>query len=479
MALEQRVDLKLTQRLALTPQLKLQIKLLQLPQLELSQYIQLELMENPFLEVDEDYGVCQETEGTLQDWEPLIVDKIEKLVIDDYFAQRADDGRDLGYFNPGVEEKPSFELFYSTTTDLHEYLLWQLRLCNASDEVRKIAEIVIGNIDEDGYLRANEEEISKLSGADISEVKEAIQLVQSFEPAGVCAKDLKECLSLQLKALECKDPTVYLIIQEHLEDIQKKRYEKIAKKFGISVDEVCDKIRLIEKLDPKPGRNFSRPIPSQIVPDVYVEKTEEGYRIILNDEGIPKLRLSKLYKDLLLAKHLSVEERKFLKEKFKNAVELLKSIEQRNKTIYKVTESIIRFQKEFFDNGPGHLKPLTLKDLANHLGVHESTISRVTSNKYIACEHGVFNFRYFFTNAITSEKGEISSVQVKELIQKIIAEENPQKPYSDQEISEILKKKGIDIARRTVAKYREELRIPSKALRKQKNFMEGRDENNY
>ncbi|MEN2986456.1 MAG: RNA polymerase factor sigma-54 [Thermodesulfovibrionaceae bacterium] len=478
MAIEQRVDLKLTQRLALTPQLRLQIKLLQLPQIELSQYIQLEVMENPFLEIEEDYETQEELETPLQDFEPIIIDRIEKLIIDEYFAQRADDGRDLGYFNPGVEEKPSFELFCSTTTDLYDHLLWQLRLSNAPDDVRKVAEVVIGNVDENGYLKAEEAEIAKLAEVEISLVKQAIQLVQSFDPPGVCARDLKECLDIQLKALQCSDSLIYLIVQEFLEDIQKKKYEKIAKKLGISVEEVLDKVKIIEKLDPKPGRNFSKPVPSQIIPDVYVEKTEDGYRVILNDEGIPKLRLSKFYRDLILAKQLSHQERKFLKEKFKNAVELLRSIEQRNKTIYRVTKSIIKFQKDFFENGPGYLKPLTLKDLAADLGVHESTISRVTSNKYLACEHGVFNFRYFFTSALSSQQGEISSSVVKELIQKIVAEENPMKPYSDQEISDILKKKGIIIARRTVAKYREELRIPSQFLRKQKNFREDKDEDN-
>ncbi|MGB9891583.1 RNA polymerase factor sigma-54 [Thermodesulfovibrio yellowstonii] len=471
MGLEQRTDLRLTQKLALTPQLQLQLKLLQLPQLELSQYIQLELMENPILELDEETENIQENEVSSEEYEePVAVDKLEKIMIDEYFAERADDGRDLGYFNPGVEEKPSFELFYSTTTDLWEHLLWQLRLSKAPDKIRAVAEVVIGNIDEDGYLKATEEEIAKMSDTDNETVKQAIALVQEFDPAGVAARDIKECLILQIKALGLGDTLVQSFIEEHLEDIKKKKYENIAKRFGISIDEVIKSVKIIEKLEPRPGRNFSKTQVNIPVPDVYVTKVEGEYQIILNDEGIPKLRLSKIYRELFTEKNLPVQEKKYLREKFKNAVELLRSIEQRNKTIYRVTESLVKFQKEFFDKGVSYLKPLNLKDIAQDLGLHESTISRVTSNKYLACEHGLFNFRFFFSNALSSNHGGISTTLVKDLIQKIINEENHTNPLSDKEISDMLKKQGIDIARRTVAKYREELKIPPKPLRKLKNY---------
>lgn len=257
MGLEQRTDLRLTQKLALTPQLQLQLKLLQLPQLELSQYIQLELMENPILELDEETENIQENEVSSEEYEePVAVDKLEKIMIDEYFAERADDGRDLGYFNPGVEEKPSFELFYSTTTDLWEHLLWQLRLSKAPDKIRAVAEVVIGNIDEDGYLKATEEEIAKMSDTDNETVKQAIALVQEFDPAGVAARDIKECLILQIKALGLGDTLVQSFIEEHLEDIKKKKYENIAKRFGISIDEVIKSVKIIEKLEPRPGETF-------------------------------------------------------------------------------------------------------------------------------------------------------------------------------------------------------------------------------
>lgn len=472
MGLEQRTDLRLTQKLALTPQLQLQLKLLQLPLLELSQYIQLELMENPLLELDEEAENIQESEVSSEEHEELVaVDKLEKIMIDEYFAERADDGRDLGYFNPGVEEKPSFELFYSATSDLWEHLLWQLRLSKAPDKIRAVAEVVIGNIDEDGYLKATEEEIAKMSDTDNETVKKAIALVQEFDPVGVAARDIKECLILQVKALGLENTLIQYFIEEHLEDIKKKKYENIAKKFGVSIDEVIKAVKIIEKLEPRPGRNFSKTMVNIPVPDVYVNKVEGEHQIILNDEGIPKLRLSKIYKELFLTeKKLPIQEKKYLREKFKNAVELLRSIEQRNKTIYRVTESLVKFQREFFDKGVSYLKPLNLKDIAADLGLHESTVSRVTSNKYLACEHGLFNFRFFFSNALSSNYGGISTTLVKDLIQKIINEENHANPLSDKEISDILKKQGIDIARRTVAKYREELKIPPKPLRKLKNY---------
>lgn len=471
MTLEQRTELRLTQKLILTPQLQLQLKLLQLPQLELSQYIRLELMENPLLELDEDMEYAEEFEKILDEKEEEVFrDKLGKIIIDEYFAERADDGRDLGYFNPGIDEKPSFELFYSKTEDLQEHLLWQLRLCRAQDKIRAVAEIVIGNIDEDGYLKATDEEIMALSNADAETVKSAIKLVQEFDPPGVGARDIKECLILQIKNLGLTNTVVQHIIEQHLEDIQKKKYEKIAKKFNISINDVINAVKIIEKLEPRPGRNFFNPPVYIPVPDVYVKKIEDEYQIILNEEGIPKLRLSKLSRELFREKDLSIQEKKYLKEKFKNAVELLKGIEQRNRTLYKVTECLVKLQREFFDKGISFLKPLNLRDISEELGLHESTISRVTSNKYLSCEYGVFSFKFFFGNALSSDHGEISVTFVKELIQKIINNESPDKPLSDREISEMLRKQGIDIARRTVAKYREELRIPPKSLRKTKNY---------
>lgn len=471
MALEQRIDLRLTQKLALTPQLQMQLKLLQLPQLELSQYIQLEILENPLLEVEEEEEIKIDFhEENLEEREPVLIDKIDKIIIDDYFSDRADDGRDLGYYNPGIDEKPNFELFCAKSTDLWDHLIWQLRLSNADDRVRLVAEIVIGNIDEDGYLKASEEEIAKIAEADLETVREAISLVQDFDPPGVAARDLRECLLLQVKALGLHNSVVNLIISEHLEDVQKKRYEKLSKKFNLPMEDILNAIKIIEKLEPRPGRNFASTTSSIPVPDVYIKRVDDSYQIILNEEGLPKIRLSNLYKEMLEAKKLSSEERRFIKEKFKRAIELLRGLEQRNRTIYRVAESLLKFQRDFFEKGMNFLKPLNLRDIAEDLGLHESTISRVTSNKYLACDHGIFSFKFFFTNALPSKTGSVSTSTVKELIRKIIEKEEPSNPLSDSDIAELLKKEGIDIARRTVAKYREELKIPPKSIRRVKKY---------
>jgi RNA polymerase sigma-54 factor len=472
MALESRLDLKLSQKLILTPQLQQAIKLLQMPQIELAQSLNQELIENPFLEeVAED----QETEGCREEDENISVRDdmelpLEDLVnfgVDEYFEERSSDGRDLGYFAPDVEEQPSYEIFYTRKPDLYDHLLWQLRLSSADDELRKIAEAAIGNIDEDGYLRATEEEIAASFDVSVDKVRAAISLVQSFDPPGVGARDLKECLLLQLNALNLGGTLIEKIVTNNIEDLQKKRYSSIAKQYDSPVDDIMAAVKIIEGLEPRPGRMFFSGETNYIVPDVFINRTDGEYEIILNDDGIPKLRLNNGYRKLLLKKgELTKEEREFLKEKLKRAAELIKSLDQRNRTIYRVAESILKFQRDFFDNGVRYLKPLNLKDVAVDISMHESTISRVTSNKFLACNHGVFSFRFFFSSAIQSETGEVSSTSVKDIIKKIVSEEDPKKPLSDQMIADRLKNQNITIARRTVAKYREELKISPQNQRK-------------
>jgi RNA polymerase sigma-54 factor len=250
-------------------------------------------------------------------------------------------------------------------------------------------------------------------------------------------------------------------------ELEGKKYKQLAVKFKTSIDDILAAIKIIEGLEPRPGRNFSSDEPVHIIPDVYVEESDGSFIITLNDEGIPRLRLSNYYRKLLANKNaLGPEEKQFLEEKLRSAVWLLKSLDQRNKTIYRVTESIMKFQEDFFRKGHKYLKPLNLKDIAEDMGMHESTISRVTSNKYIQCPQGLLSFRFFFSNAVSSEEGDISSSTVKDLIKKIVSEENPQKPINDKKIVEILKEKGINVARRTAAKYRDEMKIPSHIKRK-------------
>ncbi len=473
MALESRLDLRLAQKLILTPQLQQAIKLLQMPQLELAQTLNNELIENPFLE--EEFEEAEVEEHTVEDTTPSIaaddaempLEGLMNFSVDEYFEERSSDGRDLGYFTPDIEEQPSYELFCSKKPNLYDHLLWQLRLSTADDGIRKVAEAVIGNIDEDGYLRATDEELVSVTGADIDTVRSAIALVQGFDPPGVGARDLKECLLLQLKVLNLSGTLVEKIIINNMEDLQKKKYSSIAKQYNSPMDDIIAAVKIIEGLDPRPATGFSNVETNYIVPDVFISKTEEGYQIILNEDGLPRLRLNSSYRKLLLRKEsLTKEEREFLKEKLRLATELIKSLDQRNRTIYKVSESILKFQKEFFDMGVQSLRPLNLRDVASDINMHESTVSRVTSNKFLACNHGVFSFRFFFSSAIQSETGEVSSTSVKDIIKKIVSEEDPQRPLSDQMIADRLKNQNITIARRTVAKYREELKIPPQNQRK-------------
>lgn len=479
MALEGRLELKLTQKLILTPQLQLAIKLLQMPQLELSQALSQELVNNPFLEevVEDKREELSREEIENSEVTPLSDDteaSLEKLItrlnsfsVEEYFDERSSDGRDLGYFNPGLVEQPSFEQFTSSKADISDHLLWQLRLSNAPDHLKDICEAVIGNIDENGYLRITEEELISLTGADSENIRKAIEIVQTFDPPGVGARNLQECLILQLRALNLQGTVIEKIVLNNISDIEKKRYNQIGKQYDLPLDDLMAAIKIIEGLDPKPGRNYSSTSPSYIVPDVYVMKVDDKYQIILNDEGMPRVRLNNYYRKLFQAKNsLSKEERQFVEERLRSAVWFLKSLDQRNRTIYRVTESILKFQYDFFEKGIHYLKPLNLKDVADDLGMHESTISRVTSNKYLSCSHGIFGFKFFFGSAVQTSDGTVSSRSVKDLIKKIVSEEDPKNPLSDQRIVELLKAKDIVLARRTVAKYREELRIPSHNQRK-------------
>ncbi|MEJ2313573.1 MAG: RNA polymerase factor sigma-54 [Nitrospirota bacterium] len=472
--MEHRLELKLLQKLILTPQLQQAIKLLQLPQIELSQTLQNELVENPFLEetvveLSPEEAKSQEAdEAEREDHDmELPVGEQADFAVDDYFDTRSFDGRDLGYFSPDVTTSQTLEHYVSEGTDLYDHLTWQLRFSDASDEVREAAEVVIGNIEENGYLKATEEEIAQYAGCSAETAREAISLVQTFDPVGVGARDLKECLLLQLPPLNLEGTLVEDLIGNHLEDIEKRKFQQLATRFGCTLEEIKEAVKVISDLEPKPGRGYSAVQPIYIKPDVYVVRADGDFQIILNDENMPNLRINSYYRKLLMAKDaLKKDEKAYLEERLRSAVWLLKSLDHRNKTIYRVTESILKFQREFFENGVSHLKPLNLKDVASDLGMHESTISRTTSNKYLSCGHGLFNFRYFFSSGLKTASGSVSSTSVKDMIKKLVDEENPRKPLSDQKISEMLKSLNIKVARRTVAKYREEMNIPPQNIRK-------------
>jgi len=477
MEMEAKLELKLSQKLILTPQLQQSIKLLQLPQLELSHTLNQELIENPFLEEiiekepEEKTAAAEKTDESTQEPVEDVETPLEKMfgfTTDEYFEERESDGRDFGYFSSDSEIPVSFER-NNKKMGLYEYLLWQLRLTRTSSEfVSKTAEVIIGNLDGDGYLQASIEEIAKLAETDIETAEAALSLIHDFDPPGVCARSLQECLLLQLKHLDLRNTLVEKILTDGFSELEKKKYKQLANKFKVSVDDILTAVKIIEGLEPRPGRNYSNEDVVYIAPDVYVMEDSEGKFIIaLNDEGIPRLRLSNYYRMLLSKKNaLKQEEKQFLDEKLRSAIWLLKSLEQRNKTIYRVTENILKFQEEFFRKGIKYLKPLNLRDIASELGMHESTISRVTSNKYMQCPQGLFDFKFFFSSAVPTVDGNVSSTIVRDTIKQLIAKEDPNTPLSDEDLANALKNLNIRIARRTIAKYRETLKIPSYRRRK-------------
>lgn len=477
MALEQRLELRLSQKLILTPQLQQSIKLLQLPLLELTQDINQELMNNPMLEEAEKESETKQeiTRGSSEEdpyKEPsndieAPLEKIFGFTADNYFEERESDGRDLGYFGDNNEDTTPYIERKREKEDLYEHLLWQLRLSHITEDIGRTAEIIINNLNPDGYLQASLEEIAELAEFDSKTVEEALSLVQEFDPIGVSARTLQECLLLQLKPLNLQDTLVESILTDSFKELEQKKFKQLATKFKIPIDDIFEAIKIIEGLEPRPGRNYSGDEPVHIIPDVYVEEVDGKFIITLNDEGIPKLRLSHYYRKLLANKKLlGPDEKQFLEDKLRSAIWLLKSLDQRNKTIYRVTVSILKFQEDFFKKGFTHLKPLNLRVIADDLGLHESTISRVTSNKYIQCPQGLLSFRFFFSNAVPMAGGSISSSTVKNIIKTIIENENPKEPLNDKKIIDILNNKNITLARRTAAKYREELKIPSHTKRK-------------
>jgi RNA polymerase sigma-54 factor len=334
--------------------------------------------------------------------------------------------------------------------------------------VRDIGTAIIGNIDDDGYLVASLDEIAALGDWQMSDVEHALAHIQSFDPIGVGARDLQECLLLQLKHLGLTGTTTEQLVRDHLRLLQNHRIPELAKLVGIEPEEVKQHLEIVRHLDPKPGARYTPPDSQYVIPDVYIIKTDEGYKAALNEDGLPQLRISPVYRRLLdKTGEASDETRAYVKDKFRSALWLLKSVDQRQRTIVKVATSIITFQKDFLDKGIEHLRPLVLRDVANDIGMHESTVSRVVNNKYMHTPQGVYEMKYFFHSGISSAYGDnVSSVTIKQRIKKIIDAEDAKRPLSDSKIMNILQKEGLDLARRTIAKYREELKIPTSNQRK-------------
>jgi RNA polymerase sigma-54 factor len=476
MALELRQQLKLTQQLIMTPQLQMAIKLLQLSRLELMDTIRTELEENPALEeVPESAPAEQSTEQ--MEAATTESPEVKEVTIDDKIQEDIDWSNYLDEYNtPGrvhheseSKDTPRFESFISSNESLNDHLLWQFLMTKPDKEEERIASLIIGNLNKDGYLDVSVEEIANMSGSPPEMIEEVLSIIQTFDPIGVCARNLSECLLIQAIFLGLDDTIVIDIITNHLSNLEKKNYKAICKALKKSMDEVVSAINVIKSLEPKPGRQFSDETPQYINPDIYVYKLEDEFVIMLNDDGMPKLRVNSFYKSSISrGKNISGEAEDYIQEKMRSAAWLIKSIHQRQKTIYRVMESILRFQREFFENGIAYLKPMVLRDVAQDIQMHESTISRVTTNKYAFTPQGIFELKYFFNSSIRrSHGGSIASASVQEKIRQIIAGEDQKKPYSDDKIARILKEDQINIARRTVAKYREMLKVLPSNKRKQ------------
>jgi len=498
MALEIKQTQRMSQTLVITPQLRQAIKILQVSRAELEQLVEEELEENPVLEeavvedretlngdddepprTEERLDVSSESETdqefpeaplqreTTNELEPE--NGISAVDWEDYFRNHQNDRHDSaaprGDFDD--EKRPSFENTLVRAQSLTDHLLWQLQMNNLDDEEQAVTAMLIGNMDDDGYIQLAVEEIAFQSGKDFEIVEGALKRIQELDPPGVGARDLRECLRLQLRTRGEEGGLADRIIADHLTMLEGKRFDKIAKDLGATVEEVAAAAAAIGTLEPKPGRNFGEGDVRYITPDVFVTKVGDEYVVTLNEDGLPRLRVSSYYRQVLEGQGGS-EARKYVQEKMKSALWLIKSIQQRQNTLFKVTTSIVKFQRAFLDRGIAHLRPLVLKDVALDIEMHESTVSRATANKYVHTAQGIFELKFFFTSSISTGSGEdVSSESVKDRIKAIVTAEDSRHPLSDQHIAEILDKEGVKVARRTVAKYREIMNILPSSKRRQ------------
>lgn len=481
------MNVNLTQRMGLylkqSPQQVLLSTLLQLPILSLEQKIKMELEQNPLLE--EDLEMDEELDQEMED--DLKLEELEKEPEEEedegdqaeeeaYKEDREEidwdtilnDENNYEIKPPRDESAETFERPEVNQTTLPEHLLDQLNLTNFTEKEITIGEYIIWNIDEVGYLSVTVESIAKNLDVTVEEVEKVLKVIQRFDPIGIGARDLKECLLIQLSESADPDELAIQVIKDHFDDFKNKRFEKIAKKLDISIEQFKEILNLITHLNPKPGEGYQNIYDNTITPDVLVQKDGDEFKIILNDWNIPHLRINNSYRSLLLDKKNTAKKTKeFIKNRLESARWLINSIHQRRVTIVKVVEAIIKRQFEFFDKGSVYLKPMILKDVAEDIGMDISTVSRVTNGKYVQTDFGVYELKHFFSEKIKRQDGEdVSNKEVKNRIQKIIEAENPKKPLNDLKIVEMLKKDGFDIARRTVAKYREQMNIPVSRLRR-------------
>lgn len=498
MAIELKQQVKLSQQLVMTPQLQQAIKLLQLNRLELQTLVQQELQENPVLEeamdgeeatpaelsdetpdydapeaatsaeVAELTNAVSEPEPAVGGEEPSDAAKMDDIDWESYLNSNPQQ-TGLDGINHSEDDRPSLEATLTGKQTLTDHLEWQLHLADFDEEETAAAEWVLGNIDDDGYLRSTTEELARQSGKDEELIERTILKVQGFDPIGVGARDLRECLLLQIEAEGIEDALAIEIVRDHIDLLRKRDFRGLAKATGVPIEEIGAAARIVGTLEPWPGRAFGGDDPVYITPDIYLHKIGDEFHVMLNEDGLPKLRINGMYRDVLTRGNgVEKDTKEYVHEKVRAAMWLIKSIHQRQRTIYKVMQSIITHQREFFDNGVQYLKPLNLADVADDIGMHESTVSRVTTNKYVHTPQGIFELKYFFNSGVGRFEGDsVSSETVKEKIRKIIASEDTRRPLSDQRIAEMLKVADIDIARRTVTKYREAMNVLSSTKRRE------------
>jgi RNA polymerase sigma-54 factor len=488
MALSMKQTQSMMQSLVMTPQLQQAIKLLQLNRLELADAIQAELEQNPILEEAAPELDQQKPEGEAlssgMSEMPLEQSHIreeegsrtgdEKKAVEDfdwesYFESNRFALPPSASASLDSDEFPSYEATMATKTDLGDHLSWQLHVSDMVEEDRRIAARILGELEDDGYLPVD---VCARVGEEISETEERVcgvlKMLQTLDPVGVCARSLSECLSIQASYFGHNEPLVHAIIEKYLPQIEKRNLQAIARDEKQTLEAVIEAVKVIETLEPRPGGHYSANETQYITPDIYVYRIGDDFQIVLNEDGMPKLKISGYYKDALSSAR--GDAKGYIQEKLRSAIWLIRSIHQRQRTIYKVMESILKFQRPFFELGVEHLKPLILRQVADDIGMHESTVSRVTSNKYVHTPQGIFELKYFFNSSISSSDGtdDVASEAVKSMIRHLVEKEDSKRPLSDQKLVSLIREKhSIDIARRTVAKYREMMGILSSSKRKQ------------
>ncbi len=474
--MKQGLNLSQSQTLRMTPQLQQAIKLLQLSRMEFEAAIRKEMEENPILEelhdTQEETALKNESERRDAQESDMAAQEADprKQEQEEFDWESYVDSTNKGPAERGAapnDEIMNYENIISSEQTLFDHLMWQVGLYGFNDEEKSIVSILIGYVEDDGYIKTSFEDIARDENVTIEQLEENLPLIWEFDPPGVGARNLKECLLIQAKHLEEDTNDIVELINNHLKDLEKKNYEAIAKAMNLQIEDVIDMCKIIYEMEPKPGRAFVSGQTQYVTPDVYVYKVGDEYVVSLNEDGMPRLRISNFYKNALKGKSVSGVTQDYIRDKLKSAVFLIKSIHQRQRTIYRVTESIVKHQMDFFEKGPAHIRPMILRDIANDLGIHESTVSRVTSNKYVHTPRGIFELKYFFNSGISRSNGEsLASESVKLKIKEMIEAEDIKNPLSDQKVVDVLKKEGIQIARRTVAKYRDVLGILPSSKRK-------------